>query len=107
MATETLRLLLPRMSEGRGSAMIQAIGAVAGTDRPAQAGQRHRLPGAGRRPGLEEHGRCDAGCLGDAAGPAVLLPVGEAGFRIDDSMNVELVGAASELMASAAAGTDG
>jgi len=31
MATETLRLLLPRMSEGRGSAMIQAIGAVAGT----------------------------------------------------------------------------
>jgi len=29
MATETLRLLLPRMSEERESAMIQAVGAVA------------------------------------------------------------------------------
>ena len=35
MATETLRLLLPRMSEERESAMIQAVGAVAGTDRPS------------------------------------------------------------------------
>jgi AAA-like domain len=35
MATETLRLLLPRMSEERESAMIQAIGAVAGQDRPS------------------------------------------------------------------------
>src|ERR1019366_5963413 len=30
MATETLRLLLPRMSEERESAMIQAVGAIAG-----------------------------------------------------------------------------
>ncbi|MBO0786559.1 MAG: ATP-binding protein [Actinobacteria bacterium] len=35
MATETLRLLLPRMSEERESAMIQAVGAVAATDRPS------------------------------------------------------------------------
>ena len=38
MATETLRLLLPRMSEERESAMIQAVGAVAGT-RAAEPGQ--------------------------------------------------------------------
>jgi AAA-like domain len=35
MATETLRLLLPRMSEERESAMIQAIGAVAAQERPS------------------------------------------------------------------------
>src|SRR6266568_2734122 len=35
MATETLRLLLPRMSEERESAMIQAVGAVAATERPS------------------------------------------------------------------------
>ena len=35
MATETLRLLLPRMSEERESAMIQAVGAVAGAQRPS------------------------------------------------------------------------
>jgi RecA/RadA recombinase len=35
MATETLRLLLPRMSEERESAMIQAVGAVAGGARPS------------------------------------------------------------------------
>jgi hypothetical protein len=35
MVTETLRLLLPRMSEERESAMIQAVGAVAGTERPS------------------------------------------------------------------------
>jgi hypothetical protein len=35
MATKTLRLLLPRMSEERESAMIQAVGTVAGTDRPS------------------------------------------------------------------------
>jgi AAA-like domain len=35
MATETLRLLLPRMSEERESALIQAVGAVAGTERPS------------------------------------------------------------------------
>ena len=35
MATETPRLLLPRMSEERESAMIQAVGAVAGTERPS------------------------------------------------------------------------
>jgi AAA-like domain len=35
MATETLRLLLPRMSEERESAMIQAVGAVAGGDQPS------------------------------------------------------------------------
>ena len=35
MATETLRLLLPRMSEERESAMIQAVGAVAGQEKPS------------------------------------------------------------------------
>jgi hypothetical protein len=35
MATETLRLLLPRMSEERESAMIQAVGAVADRERPS------------------------------------------------------------------------
>jgi hypothetical protein len=35
MATETLRLLLPRMSEERESAMIQAVGAVAAEARPS------------------------------------------------------------------------
>src|SRR6266498_778553 len=35
MATETLRLLLPRMSEERESAMIQAIGAIAAQERPS------------------------------------------------------------------------
>ncbi len=35
MATETLRLLLPRMSEERESAMIQAVGAVAAEDKPS------------------------------------------------------------------------
>src|SRR5215831_10950189 len=35
MATETLRLLLPRMSEERESAMVQAVAAVAGRDRPS------------------------------------------------------------------------
>ena len=35
MATETLRLLLPRMSEERESALIQAVGAVAAGPRPS------------------------------------------------------------------------
>jgi AAA domain-containing protein len=35
MAAETLRLLLPGMSEERESAMIQAVGAVAGLERPS------------------------------------------------------------------------
>ena len=35
MATETLRLLLPRMSEERESAMIQAVGAVANQPQPS------------------------------------------------------------------------
>jgi hypothetical protein len=35
MAAETLRLLLPSMSEERESAMIQAVGAVAAGDRPS------------------------------------------------------------------------
>src|SRR6202789_313377 len=35
MATETLRLLLPRMSEERESAMIQAVSAVAAGDQPS------------------------------------------------------------------------
>ncbi|MFC7326782.1 ATP-binding protein [Marinactinospora rubrisoli] len=37
MATETLRLLLPRMSEERESAMIQAVAAVANQPRPSLA----------------------------------------------------------------------
>ena len=35
MATETLRLLLPRMSEERESAMVQAVGAIAGAELPS------------------------------------------------------------------------
>jgi hypothetical protein len=35
MATETLRLLLPRMSEERESAMIQAVGAIAAGEQPS------------------------------------------------------------------------
>jgi len=35
MATETLRLLLPRMSEERESAMIQAVAAIAAGDQPS------------------------------------------------------------------------
>jgi RecA/RadA recombinase len=35
MATETLRLLLPRMSEERESAMVQAVGAVASGEAPS------------------------------------------------------------------------
>src|SRR6266516_2312942 len=35
MATETLRLLLPRMSEERESAMVQAVGAIASAERPS------------------------------------------------------------------------
>jgi len=35
MATETLRLLLPRMSEERESAMIQAVAAIAAEDQPS------------------------------------------------------------------------
>jgi hypothetical protein len=38
MATETLRLLLPRMSEERESAMIQAVAAVASRERPSLGG---------------------------------------------------------------------
>lgn len=46
MATETLRLLLPRMSEDRESAMIQAVGAVAGEARPSLAKVVDHLEGA-------------------------------------------------------------
>src|SRR6202044_4166480 len=46
MATETLRLLLPRMSEERESAMIQAVGAVAGTERPSLSKVIQHLEGA-------------------------------------------------------------
>jgi hypothetical protein len=35
MATETLRLLLPRMSEERESAMVQAVGAIASAGQPS------------------------------------------------------------------------
>jgi type IV secretory pathway VirB4 component len=46
MAAETLRLLLPRMSEERESAMIQAVGAVAGMDRPSLGKVIRQLEGA-------------------------------------------------------------
>ena len=53
MATETLRLLLPRMSEERESAMIQAVGR--GRRRgAAQPGQGRHAPGEVRRPGLDQ-----------------------------------------------------
>jgi hypothetical protein len=47
MATETLRLLLPRMSEERESAMVQAVGAVAGADRPSLGKVVQHLEAAG------------------------------------------------------------
>ena len=75
MATETLRLLLPRMSEERESAMIQAVAAVAGRERPS-LGKVVRHLEAGRRPGVEEPGRGAAVDVGDAAGPAVLRALG-------------------------------
>ena len=72
MATETLRLLLPRMSEERESAMIQAVAAVAAREQ-AQPGQGRPAPGGVAGPGVEEPGRGAATHVGDAAGPAVLL----------------------------------
>ena len=51
MATETLRLLLPRMSEERESAMIQAVGAVAGRIGPASARSSTTLRRPTTRPG--------------------------------------------------------
>src|SRR5262249_10022168 len=72
MATETLRLLLPRMSEERESAMIQAVAAVAGRG-PARPGQGGPAPGAPAGPGVEEPGCGAALDVGDAPGPAVLL----------------------------------
>jgi hypothetical protein len=46
MATETLRLLLPRMSEERESAMIQAVAAVAGREKPSLGGVVRHLEAA-------------------------------------------------------------
>jgi hypothetical protein len=46
MATETLRLLLPRMSEERESAMIQAVGAVANAEKPSLGKVVDHLDGA-------------------------------------------------------------
>jgi hypothetical protein len=46
MATETLRLLLPRMSEERESAMIQAVGAVANGEEPCLGKVVDRLEGS-------------------------------------------------------------
>ena len=89
MATETLRLLLPRMSEERESAMIQAVAAVAAEER-AQPGQGGHAPGEVGRPGLGQPGRGAAGHVGDAAGQAVLLAVGRSGHRragLDDGVH--------------------
>ncbi len=47
MAAETLRLLLPGMSEERESAMIQAVGAVAGTQKPSLGQVVEHLEAAG------------------------------------------------------------
>ena len=47
MAAETLRLLLPSMSEERESAMIQAVGAVAAGDRPSLGKVVEHLESAG------------------------------------------------------------
>ena len=73
MATETLRLLLPRMSEERESAMIQAVGGGVERGRPV-ARQGRRVPGAVRGRRLEEPRRGAALDVGDAAGQALLRP---------------------------------
>ena len=75
MATETLRLLLPRMSEERESAMIQAVGAVAGTERPSLGKVITHLEESGD-PTWKNTGAVMRSISGDAAGPAVLRPVG-------------------------------
>ena len=80
MATETLRLLLPRMSEERESAMIQAVASVAGRERPS-LGKVIRHLEESRRPGVEEPRRGAAVHVGDAAGPAVLRAVGRPADR--------------------------
>ena len=89
MATETLRLLLPRMSEERESAMVQAVGAVAAADRPSLGKVVQHLEAVGG-PGVEEPGRGAAVDVGDAAGPAVLLAVRRPGHRrggLDDGVH--------------------
>ena len=89
MATETLRLLLPRMSEERESAMIQAVGAVAGA-RSAQPGQGGRAPGALGRPRFDEPRRGAAVDVGDAAGQVVLRAIRRPGNRrgrVDDGLH--------------------
>ncbi len=75
MATETLRLLLPRMSEERESAMIQAVGAVASASRALAWARSSTHAGGVRRPGVEEPGRGAALDVRDAPGPAVLRAV--------------------------------
>ena len=77
MATETLRLLLPRMSEERESAMIQAVAAVAAGEQPS-LGKVVTPPGELRRSGVGQPRRRAAVDVGDAAGPAVLRAIGRA-----------------------------
>ena len=80
MATETLRLLLPRMSEERESAMIQAVGAVAGTDRPS-LGKVVRYLEEAEDPAWKNTGAVIELHFRDEASPAVLRAVGRAADR--------------------------
>ena len=80
MATETLRLLLPRMSEERESAMIQAVSAVAAGEQPSLGKVVAHLE-AVAGPGVGQPRRRAALHVGDAAGPAVLLAVRRPGHR--------------------------
>ena len=77
MATETLRLLLPRMSEERESAMIQAVASVASRERPS-LGKVIRHLEESADPAVEEP-LCRAPVhVGDAPGPPVLRALGRA-----------------------------
>src|SRR5262249_59918781 len=69
MATETLRLLLPRMSEERESAMIQAVAAVARPDRP-RPGKGGLPPVAPRAPAAKKPGSAPPSLAGMPPGRA-------------------------------------
>ena len=60
MATETLRLLLPRMSEERERAMVQAVGAIARAERPSLGKVVDHLERSADPASMEPRGQCCA-----------------------------------------------
>ena len=89
MAAETLRLLLPGMSEERESAMIQAVGAVAATERPS-LGQVVEHLEAADEPASKNLGAVLRIHVGDAAGEVVLRAIRRRADRrggLDDGLH--------------------